>query len=699
MRVRAMKTSLRIPIAAAVGAIVAVAAAPAAATFDGDNGRIVFQRSVGPNFTPQIATVQPDGRGVRRLTHVKAGAIEPDWSPDGHRIVFSRGFNDGRRRALFSMNGHGERMKRLTTGCEGPCLEDYEPAYSPDGEEIVFSRALGPIVDDNASRIDLMLVGADGDNERTLKEFDLVDQDLEPHSAQWSPDDQYLALTMLRLSSKSPPPSAIFTLALASGELDRITPYRLNAGNPDWSPKGKRIVFNSHFEGQAAANVFTVGPDGSKLRRLTSNPPGRSFWDPVWSPAGNRIAFVAASRRAAPHIVTMSPGRGHRHALTSGPRPDDHPDWGSVPSAPAQNLAVSGSPPSASQVSCGEVITADITLDADLVDCPNNGILIGADDITIDLNGHRIDGDGTPAAGCNPRTEWCDVGVLNESHDGVTLRDGSVREFATGVAVASARDNRVVDISSSRNWEFGFALGEVARSVVRDSSGHHNIAPEGDGMGVFGSHDVRIVDNSFRNNAPGNPALHVSDSNDNLIKGNRFSRNPDLAIYLEGADRNQVLRNRFVRNRGGIVVAPGDRNVIARNRISRGGDAIAVEEGRGNLVAGNVVVRPRGIGIRLGYKQYADGNSTVRGNLVRASGDDGFLVAEKDNRSVLKRNVAVGAGDDGFDARSPSMKLTRNKARRNGDLGIDAAAGVIDGGGNRASGNGNPAQCTNVTCR
>jgi Tol biopolymer transport system component len=105
----------------------------------------------------------------------------------------------------------------------------------------------------------------------------------------------------------------------------------LNAGNPDWSPNGKRIVFNSHFEGQAAANVFTVEPDGSNLRRLTNNPRGRSFWDPVWSPAGNRIAFVAASQHTAPHIVKMRPGGGHRHAVTSGPRPDDHPDWGMAP--------------------------------------------------------------------------------------------------------------------------------------------------------------------------------------------------------------------------------------------------------------------------------------------------------------------------------------------------------------------------------
>jgi hypothetical protein len=43
--------------------------------------------------------------------------------------------------------------------------------------------------------------------------------------------------------------------------------------------------------------------------------------------------------------------------------------------------------------------------------------------------------------------------------------------------------------------------------------------------------------------------------------------------------------------------------------------------------------------------------------------------------------------------------LTRNEARRNGGLGIFAVRGVIDGGGNRASGNGDRRQCVNVACR
>jgi hypothetical protein len=43
-------------------------------------------------------------------------------------------------------------------------------------------------------------------------------------------------------------------------------------------------------------------------------------------------------------------------------------------------------------------------------------------------------------------------------------------------------------------------------------------------------------------------------------------------------------------------------------------------------------------------------------------------------------------------------RITDNTADANGDFGIDAVAGVVDGGGNSASGNGNPLQCRNVAC-
>jgi hypothetical protein len=81
----------------------------------------------------------------------------------------------------------------------------------------------------------------------------------------------------------------------------------------------------------------------------------------------------------------------------------------------------------ANNVSCGATITTDTKLDSDLINCPSNGIVIGADNITLDLNGHTIGGDGVPAGGCFDEGV-CDVGISNEAgHAGVTIEGGAVR--------------------------------------------------------------------------------------------------------------------------------------------------------------------------------------------------------------------------------------------------------------------------------
>ena len=91
-------------------------------------------------------------------------------------------------------------------------------------------------------------------------------------------------------------------------------------------------------------------------------------------------------------------------------------------------LAVGAGPAFANHVTCGDIITSDTTLDSDLVNCPSNGIVIGADDVTLDLNGHTIDGDGELREDC-PEDEICDDGVVALDHARVTIQGGSLQEF------------------------------------------------------------------------------------------------------------------------------------------------------------------------------------------------------------------------------------------------------------------------------
>jgi len=357
--------------------------------------------------------------------------------------------------------------------------------------------------------------------------------------------------------------------------------------------------------------------------------------------------------------------------------------------------AVTAASSSERTVNCGDTITSDTTLDRDLRDCPNNGIVIGADGVTLNLNGHTIDGDGRPFEECG-RREPCDVGVFNDRHDDVTVRGGSTRGFGVGILIGGARANRILSVLSTSNVFFGFVIADSSRSVIRGSAGSGNPVPEGDGLGVFASHHLRIVGNEFRRNALG---MHIEGSTDILVRRNRMTGNSDFGLLME-ADRNVVRGNRTARNGSAIGVGHGSRNVIAANRSVRDGEGIWVERGRGNVFVRNVVIGPRYSGIRLGIVKPSIGSvgTLVRGNVVRAAGRHGFEVNPRDRHSRLIGNTARRARRDGFHIASRSARLTGNRAFRNADLGFEAVPGVIDAGGNSAHNNGDARQCTYVWC-
>ncbi|MGZ8648724.1 MAG: hypothetical protein ACXW08_08870, partial [Solirubrobacteraceae bacterium] len=117
--------------------------------------------------------------------------------------------------------------------------------------------------------------------------------------------------------------------------------------------------------------------------------------------------------------------------------------------AAALALAAAG-PASASPkptLQCGQTVTHSVKLKADLTDCPGNGLVIGANDVTVDLNGHTID--GVPLrSGCDfSEDEDERSGVANHGgYDRMVIEDGTIQQFDTAVASSAetvgTRDSR-----------------------------------------------------------------------------------------------------------------------------------------------------------------------------------------------------------------------------------------------------------------
>jgi large repetitive protein len=359
--------------------------------------------------------------------------------------------------------------------------------------------------------------------------------------------------------------------------------------------------------------------------------------------------------------------------------------------------AFMGSQALAAPLACGDTITADTKLDSDLVDCPNNGIVIGANNVTLDLNGHTVDGDGELVDPC-PRNEFCDVGVVSEKNNRITIKGGQVKEFALGVGVFDAQHADLRQLTVSKNIDLGIVLADAERSEVRTSSVFANgLHTDEAGLGVFFSHHVKIRQNSISRN--GDIGLILFKADDIRITKNTVADHPEAGMLLAGDD-NEVAYNRVVRNSEGIGFAGND-NAITRNQVLESGlFGINRDGGDRNLIAHNKVRGAGRQGILVGVYGSPNGrDNAVIANRVRDVGRDGVRVGKKVTDTVLRRNRVRDAGDDGIDVRPASATLTSNRASHNHDLGITAADGVSDGGGNRASGNGDSRQCLNVRCR
>jgi parallel beta-helix repeat protein len=315
----------------------------------------------------------------------------------------------------------------------------------------------------------------------------------------------------------------------------------------------------------------------------------------------------------------------------------------------------------ATHVRCGDVVTQDTTLDSDLVDCPGNGVVIGASGITVDLGGHTVD--GTPESGGKGIDD-------SAGHDEVTVRNGTVRDFFRGV------DLRGTDRSLISRLTF------ASTSAVN--------LEEADGNVIT------------RNNIAGNGVTVFVGSSHNVIEGNSIS-GPGTGIQLWGGltgpaevRGTRIERNRLTGNAVGLLIYLGAIETVASgNEVSGNSDLGVAVAGTSTLLERNTV-SGNGQGIHVSGQ-----HTRLLRNRVTGNDGDGVLAGAGNNAfgTVLEGNTASGNGDDGIDVENAQTSLARNTANDNGDFGIEAVAGVTDNGGNRAAGNGNPAQCLNVACR
>jgi len=123
-------------------------------------------------------------------------------------------------------------------------------------------------------------------------------------------------------------------------------------------------------------------------------------------------------------------------------------------------LVAGMSPEAAASDLCGTTILANLTLDHDLT-CTGNGLVVGADGITINLNGHTISGPGSG------------VGISVSNRTAVLIVGGTVRNFLAGVQLVNSTAIVVKENRFTGNQDAVFLIG-TSWSTVKENTAWQN---------------------------------------------------------------------------------------------------------------------------------------------------------------------------------------------------------------------------------
>jgi Tol biopolymer transport system component len=296
---------------------------------------VPFANEIGQEFDPAVSPdakriaytwdgnkdnydiyIKDVGKGsVSRLTHDAAADLNPNWSPDGKRLVFLRLSAGGAHVVIADAQTGQEYIVTDTQSPISTWLADsnpffgcHGPAWSPDGQFIV-------VADQQASSrgYGLYRVAVNTGNRQQLTAPPGVQRDTCPR---YSRDGRSIAF--VRYVSHGI--SEVYTMTADGANQKQLTSDKRTIRGLDWASDGRQIIFSSLRQGSFQLRAIDRNGGDSYLVPVSTT----SAVDPSISSTGNWLAFteleenwniwrvrLAPSGMGKPELLLSSTGKNH----------------------------------------------------------------------------------------------------------------------------------------------------------------------------------------------------------------------------------------------------------------------------------------------------------------------------------------------------------------------------------------------------
>lgn len=205
-------------------------------------------------------------------------------------------------------------------------------------------------------------------------------------------------------------------------------------------------------------------------------------------------------------------------------------------------------------LNCGETIRQNMTLTADL-NCSGHGIVIVGEGIVLDLGGHTIKGPGK-GGWVWPEPALSSIGIRVRNRKNLTIRNGRITDFATGILLENSQGVAVEGITSVSN-HFGIYLFHGSRNRINAAHISNNVY----GLHLQDSRENHITGSLIfgsHHGSPGGYGINLYGANKNTVTENRIELNQSQGIWLIDSRDNTIYRNNFIHNYINAVDDTGD---------------------------------------------------------------------------------------------------------------------------------------------